>query len=167
MREDSVPDAQDAPDGSLDAGHLLELLEIAWERGRDAFDTAPVSPTQTRVMYVVEREPGINMRDLGRHLAMAAPSVSRLCDRLQATGFLRRTPRAEDRREMELRLTEVGRAHLRMLRHRREQYLRKTIGEMPPAARHALTAGLSAFCEAAGGPPLAASRPPHERRRTA
>ncbi|MEU5656383.1 MarR family transcriptional regulator [Streptomyces sp. NPDC047737] len=167
MREDSVPDAQDAPDGSLDAGHLLELLEIAWERGRGAFDTAPVSPTQTRVMYVVEREPGINMRDLGRHLAMAAPSVSRLCDRLQATGFLRRTPRVEDRREMELRLTDVGRAHLHTLRHRREQYLRTTMGDMPPAARHALAVGLSAFCEAAGGPPRAASRRPDERRRTA
>lgn len=167
MREDPAPDGQDAPDGSLDAGHLLELLTIAWERGRDAFDTAPVSPVQTRVMYVVEREPGINMRDLGRHLAMAAPSVSRLCDRLQATGFLRRTPRAEDRRETELRLTDVGQAHLRALRQRREQYLRTTMGEMPPAARHALTIGLAAFCEAAGGPPQAASRRTHERRRSA
>ncbi|MGW1814330.1 MarR family winged helix-turn-helix transcriptional regulator [Streptomyces sp. NPDC002125] len=167
MSEDPVPDPQDVPDTSLDAGHLRELLENAWERGREAFDTAPVSPTQTRVLYVVEREPGINMRDLGRHLAMAAPSVSRLCDRLQAAGFLRRTPRVEDRREIQLRLTDVGQAHLRALRHRREQYLRQTMDGMPPAARHALTAGLRAFCEASGRSPRTASGQPHERRRSA
>ncbi|WP_254668017.1 MarR family winged helix-turn-helix transcriptional regulator [Streptomyces griseus] len=145
---------------------LLEMIEIAWERGRDAFDTAPVSPTQTRVLYAVEREPGINMRSLGRHLAMAAPSVSRLCDRLQAAGFLHRSPRAEDRREIQLRLTEAGAVHLRTLRLRRAEFLRLTMDGMTPADRRALAVGLSAFCAAIGGPPRTVDRP-YERRHSA
>ncbi|MFH9471288.1 MarR family winged helix-turn-helix transcriptional regulator [Streptomyces clavifer] len=166
MREDPAPAAQGAPDGTLGAEQLLELVETAWERSRDAFDSAPVSPTQTRVMYVVEREPGINMRDLGRRLTMAAPSVSRLCDRLQATGFLSRNPRVEDRREIQLRLTDVGRAHLRELRRRRERFLRQAMGDMTPAECRAFATGLTAFCEVVGGSTQSAGRTP-DRRHTA
>ncbi|MDQ0795774.1 MarR family winged helix-turn-helix transcriptional regulator [Streptomyces sp. B1I3] len=164
MREDSAPAPQEAPDGLSDAGQMLDLIERAWERSRDAFDTDPVPPNQTRVMDVVDRMPGINMGDLGRQLAMAAPSVSRMCDRLQAAGLLRRTSTAEDRREVQLRLTDVGAAHLGVLRHRRQQFLRETMNDMAPTARRALATGLSAFCEAAAAPPQTASRPYGHRR---
>ncbi|MEU5715323.1 MarR family transcriptional regulator [Streptomyces sp. NPDC020403] len=166
MCEDFTPAARDASAGAPEADLLLEMIEIAWERSRDAFDTAPVSPTQTRVLYAVEREPGINMRSLGRHLSMAAPSVSRLCDRLQATGFLHRAPGAEDRREIQLRLTEAGAAHLRTLRHRRAEFLRRTMDGMTPADRQALAIGLSAFCAAVAGPPQTVDRL-YERRHSA
>ncbi|MER6119556.1 MarR family transcriptional regulator [Streptomyces sp. NPDC001743] len=131
-----------------EVSQVLELLELAWERGRAEFGTAPLSAAQTRVLYIVEREPGINLGALGRHLSAAAPSVTRLCDRLQAAGFLRRTPRPQDRREIQLELTEAGIAHLHGLRHRRQEALRQAMSRMTPEAQRALATGLGALCDA-------------------
>lgn len=144
-----------------EVGEVLELLEVAWERARTAFSTAPLSAAQTRVLYVVEREPGINLTALGRTLSAAAPSVTRLCDRLQAAGFLRRAAGAHDRREVELELTAAGVAHLRTVRQRREQVLRQAMERMTPDARQALLTGIAALNAVVADP---AQTPAHRQR---
>jgi DNA-binding MarR family transcriptional regulator len=133
-----------------EVGRVLELLEVAWERRHSELSTAPLSAAQTRVLYIVEREPGINLSALGHRLAAAAPSVSRLCDRLQAAGFLRRTPRPQDRREVQLELTEAGTEHLHHIRHRRERALRQAMERMTPQEQQALVTGIGALCDAVG-----------------
>ncbi|MFJ3700180.1 MULTISPECIES: MarR family winged helix-turn-helix transcriptional regulator [Streptomyces] len=143
---------QHASDVVPGIGEVLELLEVAWERSRDALGTAPLSAAQTRVMYIIEREPGIILSALGRHLSAAAPSVTRLCDRLQAAGFLRRFPHPHNRREVQVELTESGLTHLRAIRHRREQALRQAVDRMPHDDQLALATGLRALCDAAGDP---------------
>ncbi|MFJ2211502.1 MarR family winged helix-turn-helix transcriptional regulator [Streptomyces sp. NPDC101062] len=163
MREDPVHLHPRVPEPLPEVTHVLDLMEMAWDHGRDVLSTAPVSTAQIRVMYVIEREPGINLSALRRHLAVAAPSATRLCDRLQAAGFLRRIPRPEDRRETRLELTEAGVAHLREIRRRREQALRLAMSRMTPTTRDALVTGLAALCEA-----VAETRPhtgelPHHR----
>lgn len=135
--------------GSRDAAHagseFIELLEVMWEQGREAVPTGPVSPSQLRVLYALDREDGINLRTLSEVLGSAPPSVSRLCDRLQATGLIERTPSPVSRRELELRLTSHGRAYLADLRKSREGILMSTIDAMPPKARRALLEGLRGF----------------------
>ncbi|MFF4247489.1 MarR family winged helix-turn-helix transcriptional regulator [Streptomyces sp. NPDC001822] len=163
MREEPIQLDRYAPGEAPEVRQVLELLEVAWERGRHTLTTSPVSAAQIRVMYIIEREPGINLRTLGRYLDAAAPSVSRLCDRLQAAGFVRRTPRPDDRREMLLELTDAGTAHLRDVRRRREQGLHQALKRMTPADREALTTGLAAFCEAAAEPFLPATEPSRRR----
>lgn len=152
MREAPTPLHQHTPHAVPEIGQVLELLEIAWERGRDTLGTAPLSAAQTRVMYIIEREPGVNLSTLGRRLSAAAPSITRLCDRLQAAGFLRRTPRPEDRREIQLELTETGIAHLHHIRRRRQQALHQAMSHMTPDAQHALVTGLDALCNAVSTP---------------
>lgn len=152
MHETIVPLHQHGSSDVPEIVQVLERLEVAWERGRGVFGTAPLSAAQTYAMFVVEREPGINLSTLGRHLSAAAPSVTRLCDRLQAAGFLRRTPRPQDRREMQLELTKAGAAHLRGLRKRREQALRQAMSRMTADAQHALATGLGALCDAVDDP---------------
>ncbi|WP_435971714.1 MarR family transcriptional regulator [Streptomyces sp. Qhu_M48] len=139
---------------------VLELLEVAWEHGRGSLGTAPLSPAQTRVMYIIKRDPGITLTALGRRLSAAAPSVTRLCDRLQAAGFLRRTPPPQDRREVRLELTDSGIAHLHQIRRRREQALRQAMSRMSPDAQQALAIGLTALCGAVAEP--AEANPHHE-----
>ncbi|MFE7775273.1 MarR family winged helix-turn-helix transcriptional regulator [Streptomyces sp. NPDC057445] len=129
------------------ARELIELLEVLWERGRDMAST-PVSASQLRVLYSLDREEGINLRTLGELLGSAPPSVSRLCDRMEALGFVRRVPSQVSRRELELHLTSRGKAYLKELRDRREAALLETIGTMTPAARKALLTGLVSFQEA-------------------
>ncbi len=152
VRHVNPPPPHRSPDAAAHAvSEMVELLEILWERGRTAASPAPVSSSQLRVLYVLEREEGINLRNLGRLLGAAPSSVSRLCDRLQAVGFVERTTSRTSRRELELWLTPGGRRFLAELRARREVALRSAITTMPPAARQALTEGLAGFRTAVSG----------------
>ncbi|MBT2471821.1 MarR family transcriptional regulator [Streptomyces sp. ISL-66] len=137
-------------DAAEAAREVVELLEILWERGREAASPGPVSPSQLRVMYILDRDEGINLRTLGEVMGATSSSVSRLCDRLQALGYVRRTPSPVSRRELELKLTSRGRSHLYELRALREESLLAVISAMPPAARHALVEGLEGFRETVG-----------------
>lgn len=135
-------------DTARHAGDIIELLEILWERGRDAVSTSPVSASQLRVLYSLDREEGINLRTLGEMLGSAPSSISRLCDRLQAIGFVDRAPSPLSRRELELRLTVRGRAYLAELRARREEAMCTAIAAMPATQREALVEGLQGFRDA-------------------
>ncbi|MGH3118048.1 MAG: MarR family winged helix-turn-helix transcriptional regulator [Streptomyces sp.] len=126
---------------------IIELLEVLWEQGRDAVSSSPVSSSQLRVLYFLDRDEGMNLRKLGELLGAAPSSVSRLCDRLQALGFLERAPSPVSRRELELHLTRQGKDYLGHLRLRREEALTATITAMPPKARAALLEGLKGFQE--------------------
>ncbi|MEE1927091.1 MarR family transcriptional regulator [Streptomyces sp. TRM 70351] len=132
------------------AYEIIELLEVLWERGRDAVSPAPVSTSQLRVMYVLDRDSGINLRTLGDLLGSAPSSVSRMCDRLEALGFVERAASPVSRREVELRLTSHGETYLTDLRARREEALLAAISGMPPSARKALVDGLRGFRSAVG-----------------
>ncbi|MGC5005495.1 MarR family winged helix-turn-helix transcriptional regulator [Streptomyces sp. DT203] len=122
-----------------------ELLEVLWGRAT----TAPVSASQLRVLFILEHHEGINLRTLADGLASTPPSTSRLCDRLQAAGFVERVVSPTDRREVRLHISSRGRAFLADLRARREKALRVVLDQMPHAHRAALLQGLEAFCDAA------------------
>ncbi|MFI1507623.1 MarR family winged helix-turn-helix transcriptional regulator [Streptomyces sp. NPDC020597] len=122
-----------------------ELLEVLWGRA----STAPVSASQLRVLFILEHHEGINLRTLAESLGSTPPSTSRLCDRLQAVGFVERRTAAGSRRELELFLSRRGRAFLADLRSRREAALEGVLEQMPAVQRNALLRGLEAFCAAA------------------
>ncbi len=127
------------------AREVIELLEVLWGKGRDLTSTAPVSSSQLRVLYALHRDQPVNLRTLGDALGSAPPSTSRMCDRLDALGFIVRSPSQANRRELEIRLSPHGETYLKDLRARREAALLDVISSMPPAERAALTAGLGSF----------------------
>ncbi|MFD0004883.1 MarR family winged helix-turn-helix transcriptional regulator [Streptomyces sp. NPDC127178] len=122
-----------------------ELLEVLWGRA----STAPVSASQIRVLFILEHSDGINLRMLAEALGSTPPSTSRLCDRLQAVGFVERAPSASSRRELRLHLSRRGRTFLTELRARREAALQSVLEQMPATKRTALLEGLEAFCATA------------------
>ncbi|GAA2612792.1 MarR family transcriptional regulator [Streptomyces axinellae] len=163
MGVNPTPPGRSPHDAARTAGEVIELLEVLWERGREAVAPAPVSPSQLRVLYCIDRDEGINLRALGEALGSAPSSVSRLCDRLEAIGLVERVPSPTSRRELELHLTARGRAYLRSLREQREQALLAVLSAMPQRERDALLKGLRGFVEAAdpgsSSFPLAADDP--------
>ncbi|MGW0366181.1 MarR family winged helix-turn-helix transcriptional regulator [Streptomyces sp. NPDC002990] len=130
------------------AAGAAELLEVLRARGQDALAPA-VSPSQLRAMLVVEQAEGINLRSLGAVLGSRPPSVTRLCDRLEAMGLLQRCPSPTSRREVELRLTGRGRTLLEEHRAVRLRELSAVLDRMDPDAIDALLVGLTGFSEAA------------------
>lgn len=127
------------------ASSIIELLDVMWDHARNATKgmTAPGSTSQLRLMYVVDREDGIRMRTVCQRLASAAPTVTRMCDRLQAIGFLERLPSPDNGREITLQLTPTGKKHLQRIREQRDAMLHQAIDNMPAAERHALALGLA------------------------
>ncbi|MFG3345798.1 MarR family winged helix-turn-helix transcriptional regulator [Streptomyces sp. NPDC048018] len=160
MKNNPAPSPREPQQTTEAARELIELLEVLWERGRDMVSPTPVSASQLRVLYSVDREEGISLRTLGELLGSAPPSVSRMCDRLEALGFVQRLPSPVSRRQLELHLTARGKAYLRDLRAQREEALLAVIAAMSPTSRKALLRGLTGFHEALGeGAPAAPSRP--------
>ncbi len=126
------------------ASSITELLDVMWEHARHstADTTAPSSTSQLRLMYIVDSEDGIRMRTVCQRLASAPPTVTRMCDRLQAIGFLERLPSPTNGREITLQLTHTGKKHLGRIREQRDAMLHQAINHMPPTQRHALATGL-------------------------
>ncbi|MEU3062660.1 MarR family winged helix-turn-helix transcriptional regulator [Streptomyces subrutilus] len=132
-------------DAARSVSDIVELLDVVWERARQTTTAAPASASQLRLMYLVDGRPGIRMRALAHLLDAAAPSVTRLCDRLEAIGFLERHPCPDSGRELTLKLTPAGEAHLARIRESREQTLSHALGTMTADHRRALVTGLAAL----------------------
>ncbi|MFJ6797192.1 MarR family winged helix-turn-helix transcriptional regulator [Streptomyces sp. NPDC091268] len=132
---------------AYEACALLEMLDVLWGRSQET--AAPVSPSQLRALIVIEQRAGVNLRDLGEALGSAPPSVSRLCDRLEAAGLLERSPARNSRREIELRLSRRGHAVLSEARAMRANELTKVLERMPSEQQRALAVGLAGFRRAA------------------
>jgi DNA-binding MarR family transcriptional regulator len=122
-----------------------------------------VPPTQLRVLTIVARSRQTNMSRLAEALGVVPSSASRLCDRLEATGLLRRVPDPRDRREVRLLLTPAARRLLEELRERRRAALADVLDRMTPAGRQDLIRALAAFDAAAESLPAARSDGPDLR----
>ncbi|WP_372662393.1 MarR family transcriptional regulator [Amycolatopsis kentuckyensis] len=138
------------PDGEAPLASLAELFEAVFERGRDV-SPRPLSVSQLRAVVALDRHDGVNLRELAEQLDSTPPLVSRLCDRLEAVGFLERLPSARSRRELTLRLSDRGRAYLWELRARRRENVETLLAKMTPAGRAALAAGLREYRALADG----------------
>jgi DNA-binding MarR family transcriptional regulator len=116
--------------------------------------TPAVPPAQLRVLTIIAGNRHTNMSRLAEALDVVPSSASRLCDRLEATGMLRRVPDPRDRREVRLLLTPAARQLLAQLRDRRRVALAEVLERMPPARRQDLVQALAAFDAAAAERPV-------------
>jgi DNA-binding MarR family transcriptional regulator len=141
--DDRVTDVAAALDSAVDS--LVSVLDTA----RLAHSPA-VPPAQLRVLTIIAAGRHTNMSRLAESLDVVPSSASRLCDRLEATGLLRRAPDPRDRREVRLTLTPAARRLLDELRALRRQALAEVLDRMPAADRGELVRALQAFARAAG-----------------
>ncbi|MFI6263431.1 MarR family transcriptional regulator [Micromonospora sp. NPDC051006] len=152
------PDLAAAIDAAAEV--LVGVLDSAASRHHIS-----VSPTQLRVLSLISSRPGTNVNRLAELLDVVPSSASRLCDRLEATGLLRRVADPRDRREVRLRPTAAAEKLLRELTERRHQAVQAVLDRMPPHAQHDLLLALLAFGQAAA--PAAAQQQTDSAVRTA
>lgn len=126
-------------------------------------DVARISPTQLRVLTWLRDNPSVNVNGLAESLEVGPSSASRMCDRLEALGLLRRVPEPGDRREVRLVLTGDARTLLDALSGHRQRVVARILAGMPEKSRRELARSLMAFAEAASVP----SRETVAERRTA
>ncbi|MEU2615765.1 MarR family transcriptional regulator [Micromonospora sp. NPDC007271] len=136
------PNLAAAIDAAAEA--LIAVLDSASSR-----PAVPVSPTQLRVLSLIVSHPNSNVNRLAELLDVVPSSASRLCDRLEAVGLLRRVADPRDRREVRLLPTAAAETLLRELQERRHQAVQAVLDRMPHRAQHELLLALVAFGQAA------------------
>lgn len=125
------------------AGALMDI----WDRS--AQSTPPrLSPLQLRALMAVQGSPGINLTRLAEDIEATAPATSRLCDRLEAAGLLRRDRGDSDRRGIVLTLTAQGHQAIETLRAQRCRAVHEVLARVPAEERRALLEGLRGFARA-------------------
>ena len=104
-------------------------------------------PRQIRALRAVHRRPALNVTALAEHLSIGLPAASRLCDRLEAGGLLRRCVQPGDRREVHLEVTVEGRRLLADVTEQLSLRLAVAFDDTPPRQRARLEQALGAFPE--------------------
>ncbi|HEX5205929.1 MAG TPA: MarR family transcriptional regulator [Actinoplanes sp.] len=134
--------------------HVAAAVESAAESLVSVLDAArtaqtpTVPPAQLRVLAFIQDNRQTNMSRLAEALDVVPSSASRLCDRLEAAGLLRRVPDPRDRREVRLMLTSSARRLLDEIRERRRVALAEVLDRMPEPSREELVRALTAFAAA-------------------
>lgn len=94
----------------------------------DFFVKRGVTQTQFLVLMAIHAYGCCTMGALARSMHVRMPTATGVVDRLVQVGFVRRSPRAEDRRQVFVELTEKGKAFIRqfheVVRRRWEDVLR-------------------------------------------
>ncbi|MEU6548636.1 MarR family transcriptional regulator [Streptomyces sp. NPDC046859] len=106
-----MPREQDSPPPSGAVGRetveAVEGLVSLWFSA--VADVKPrLSPRQVRALRAVRCRPELNVTALAGYLRVGLPTASRLCDRLEAAGLLRRCVQPDNRREVRLETTAQG-----------------------------------------------------------
>jgi DNA-binding MarR family transcriptional regulator len=140
--DDHVTDVAAAVESAVES--LVSVLDSA-----RAAQAPTVPPAQLRVLTIIAGNRHTNMSRLASTLDVVPSSASRLCDRLEAAGLLRRVPDPRDRREVRLMLTPSARRLLDQIRERRRVALAQVLDRMPAADRDDLLRSLRSFAEAA------------------
>jgi len=143
--------------GGAEAG--LTVLLGACDRAVEEIGST-VPPVQLRALLVVDRARRLNLSGLARALGASASATSRLTDRMQAGGLLRRDRAALSRREIMLVPTETGRRLAEWVRSQRRAALTGVLTGMSPDGGAALACGLS---ELAARRARSGARRPDER----
>ena len=94
---------------------ILETIPPAMRAIREQMRSgraASLSVAQFRLLLFVRRHPGTSLSPLAEHLGTTLPAASQLVERLVRAGLVTRAQHPEERRRVELRLTDAGDATL-------------------------------------------------------
>jgi DNA-binding MarR family transcriptional regulator len=107
------------------------LLRLNRELRREL---APLGVTggQAALLHVIERSPGIGVRELAVRENISAAAISNAVARLEAAGLVRRVLSERDRRRVGLYVTDEGVRVLRAVRSRRTAWLAARLEGLSP-----------------------------------
>lgn len=112
-----------------------------------------VTLPQLRVLVLIASRGTLNLNALAQEMGIHPSNATRACDRLVASGLLRRAESSVDRRNLVLELTDEG-EHLveELMKHRRDA-IATVLEQVPEPRRCALTSAMLTFAHFAGVTP--------------
>lgn len=95
-------------------------------------DTYGISVSEWRVVAHLSQADSVSVREIHKRVDMDKPKVSRAASRLEAAGYVTKTVNPQDRRLVELKLTDKGRDMIEALTPIADAYqaqLEKLLGD--------------------------------------
>lgn len=134
------PDALDPFDLRRDSlGYLLRQAQMhAYSMFFEMLGPLELSPARLTALSVIASETHINQVTLAKRLNVAGPSVMKLIDALEGSGYIRRMEVASDRRQYSLALTASGRALMQTVQERHAVYEERLASPLSAAERELL-----------------------------
>jgi len=118
----------------LRTGDLLSRRPLQLLRAHD------LSPNQYNVLRILRGAPeGLLCGEIGRRMITRDPDITRLLDRLEKRGLIRRCRASEDRRRVQTRITREGLALLRRLDEPVREMHRHQLGHLGEKRVRAIT----------------------------
>ncbi len=121
-----------------------EALVRLWDRAED-WTTPRIPPAQLKVLSILRQRGSLKLSALAAEFGAIPSSTSRLCDRLEASGLIRREIPRNNRREVWLSVTLEGSRRLDAFDATRRTDFSAVLDLMSPDAQSALLEGLQAF----------------------
>lgn len=140
------------PDAAHTAEQVADLYPAVYEllHARWHLDEKRPSPESLAVLQHLARSGPLTVSEAARHFGRALSAISELMDRIEASGWIARSPDGRDRRRTLLWLTEAG---TDVLERSRQVLSRDALAaattRMSADERAQLLAGLRALVEAA------------------
>jgi DNA-binding MarR family transcriptional regulator len=97
---------------------------------------------QATLLFLIQRNPGVGVRELADREGMSAPGMSGYVDRLEAAGLVTRTRSGEDRRRVGLTVTAEASRILKAVRRRRTAWLADRLRDLGPDELDAIDAAV-------------------------
>ncbi|MDT5000300.1 MAG: hypothetical protein QOK12_2405 [Mycobacterium sp.] len=120
-------------------GRFRRQLRRSVGRG---LDSARVTESQSELLWLVGRRPGISVRAAATELGLVPNTASTMVSKLVANGLLIRTVDETDRRACQLRLAEPTQQIVDASRAARRALLAEVLGELDDDQIDSLTKGL-------------------------
>ncbi|MDH7601333.1 MAG: MarR family transcriptional regulator [Armatimonadota bacterium] len=131
------------------AKQLVDLLdEVIWRfgsQGSDGYCCEDISYVEYRTLKVLAKVGFLTMQQLGQQLGFTKSGATRVVDRLEAAGYVRRERSEYDHRVCCVTLTDAGRE---LLERVVEEYARKvemSLERLDPDMQDVLMASLRSF----------------------
>jgi DNA-binding MarR family transcriptional regulator len=121
-------------------GRFRRQLRRSSERG---FDSARLTESQSELLWLVGRKPGISVSAAAAELGLVANTASTLVSKLVDKGFLVRTADESDRRVGQLRLAAAAQQVVDTSRDARRALLADVLADLGDDQIEALTKGLA------------------------
>jgi DNA-binding MarR family transcriptional regulator len=94
-----------------------------------------ISPAQASMLASVENLENPTLGDLAVAEQIQPPSVTRLVQAMEEAGLVACAPDPDDRRSTRVRITPLGRRELTSIRHRKTEFLERTLQTLSDADR--------------------------------
>jgi DNA-binding MarR family transcriptional regulator len=117
------------------------LLKLARELRRESHALG-VTGGQVSLLFQIQQNRGIGVRDLAALERISPASMSSHVDRLERAGLIKRTPDPSDRRRQGLSLSGEGERVLRSVRSRRTAWLAARLQQLSPEELAAVDAAV-------------------------